>query len=68
MGLHFDRPWLLLLIIPAAAWLFWAWKRTLRLSGPRKAAAFTLRAVILLLLISVASGFAPTFQIGRSHV
>jgi len=62
VGLHFDRPWLLLLIIPAAAWLFWAWKRTLRLSGPRKAAAFTLRAVILLLLISVASGFAPTFR------
>ena len=62
MGLHFDRPWLLLLLVPAALWMYWAWRRTLRLSGPRKIAAFALRAVILLLLLAVASGFAPTFR------
>ena len=62
MGLHIDRPWLLLLLIPAALWLIWAWRHTLRLSGPRKTAAFTLRAVILLLLVSVAAGIAPVLR------
>ena len=62
MGLHFDRPWLLLLLLPASAWMFWAWKHTLRLSGPRKNAAFALRGVMLLLLISVAAGVAPTIR------
>lgn len=56
MGLHFDRPWLLLLLIPVSLWLYWAWKRTYRLTGGRKITAFALRAVIMLLLLSVASG------------
>jgi uncharacterized protein YegL len=63
VGLHFDRPWLLLLIVPAALWMYWAWKSTLRLSGRRKIAAFTLRAFMLLLILAVASGFAPTFRV-----
>ena len=62
MGLHFDRPWLLLLLAPAALWLYWAWRGTLRLSGRRKGVAFALRALIALLLIAAASGFAPTLR------
>jgi uncharacterized protein YegL len=62
VGLHVDRPWLLLLLVPAAVWMFWTWKHTLRLSGRRRIAAFTLRAVILLLLVAVAAGLSPTFR------
>jgi len=62
VGLHFDRPWLLLLLLPAALWWMWAWRRTLRLTGPRRIAAFALRAAVMLLLVAVAAGTAASLR------
>ena len=58
MGLHVEEPFCLLLIIPAGLYLFYAWRRTPRLTGARKAAAFAFRAIIMLLLIAIAAGAA----------
>jgi uncharacterized protein YegL len=53
---------MLLLLVPAAWWWIWAWKRTLRLTGPRRIAAFALRAAVMLLLVAVAAGLEPAFR------
>ncbi|GIP29458.1 VWA domain-containing protein [Paenibacillus sp. J23TS9] len=56
MGVQFNHPWLLLLLIPLAAVMFYAYRSDFRLSGARKKAAVILRSAVLLLLILAISG------------
>ncbi|KKO51181.1 VWA domain-containing protein, partial [Paenibacillus sp. DMB20] len=56
MGVQFSYPWLLLLSIPAAAFLFYAYRSDFRLGGFRKKLALSIRAVVILLLILMLSG------------
>ncbi|MDR9856141.1 VWA domain-containing protein [Paenibacillus sp. VCA1] len=56
MGVQFNHPWLLLLLIPLAAFMLYAYKSDFRLSGARKTGAVTFRSVILLLLVLALSG------------
>lgn len=56
MGVQFSMPWLLLLLIPAGAFLYYAYKSDFRLGGFRKKLALFLRACVIILLIFVLSG------------
>lgn len=59
MGVQFEHPWFLLLLLPWVAMLWWMYRSTLRLTGARKQAAIGVRAVAVLLIIMVASGISP---------
>ncbi|HUC91241.1 MAG TPA: VWA domain-containing protein [Paenibacillus sp.] len=65
MGLLVERPWALLLLLPCAIFVWRIAASTLRLTGGRKAAAVTVRAVILLLLVSIAAGVMPYMEHSR---
>lgn len=56
MGVQFNHPWLLLLLVPLAAIMFFAYKTDFRLTGGRKLGAVILRSVVLLLLVLAISG------------
>ncbi|MFI2856371.1 VWA domain-containing protein [Paenibacillus sp. JSM ZJ436] len=56
MGVQFNEPGWLLLLIPAAVLLYRAYRSDYRLSGFRKKLAFGLRTVIILLLVLAISG------------
>ncbi|BFH64871.1 VWA domain-containing protein [Paenibacillus azoreducens] len=56
MGVQFNHPWLLLLLIPLAAFMFYAYKSDFRLSGTRKNIAVLLRSAVILLLVLAVSG------------
>ncbi|SMF74019.1 Uncharacterized protein containing a von Willebrand factor type A (vWA) domain [Paenibacillus uliginis N3/975] len=56
MGVQFSSPWFLLLLIPAGAFLYYAYKSDFRLGGFRKKLALFLRACVIILLIFVLSG------------
>jgi Mg-chelatase subunit ChlD len=56
VGVQFNHPWLLLLTIPLAVFMFYAYKSDFRLFGVRKTIAVLLRTAVLLLLVFVISG------------
>ncbi|PAK49755.1 VWA domain-containing protein [Paenibacillus sp. 7541] len=56
MGVQFSQPWFLLLLIPAALFLYYAFRSDFRLNGFRKKLTLTLRALVILLLILMLSG------------
>lgn len=56
MGVQFNHPWLLFLLLPLAALMLYAFKSDYRLSGARKIGAATVRSAVLLLLVLAISG------------
>ncbi|GJM75476.1 hypothetical protein HMSSN036_76920 [Paenibacillus macerans] len=56
MGVRFDHPWFLLLLVPLAAGVLYAYRSDFRLSGGRRKLAVGLRAAILVLLAAVLAG------------
>lgn len=56
MGVQFNHPWLLLLLLPLALLMVYAYKSDFRLAGRRKTWAIAIRSVILLLLVLMLSG------------
>lgn len=56
MGIQFERPWVLLLVVPLIFYTIWLWRENSRLSGLRKKAALALRTMILLLLVLALAG------------
>ncbi|WP_019638472.1 VWA domain-containing protein [Paenibacillus fonticola] len=65
MGVQFNHPWVLLLLIPAAAGAFYAYRSDFRLHGGRKKWAVGLRATIVILLILALAGF-QTFTLVKN--
>ncbi|CAH1197717.1 hypothetical protein PAECIP111893_00907 [Paenibacillus plantiphilus] len=59
MGVQFEHPWFLLLLLPWVGMLWWMYRSTLRLTGARKHTAIGVRALTMLLIIMVASGLSP---------
>ncbi|WHX50437.1 VWA domain-containing protein [Paenibacillus woosongensis] len=57
MGVQFNHPWVLLLLILAAAGAFYAYRSDFRLHGGRKKWAVGLRVAIVILLILALAGF-----------
>lgn len=57
MGVQFDHPWVLLLLLPLAAGVWYAYRTDFRLKGSRKKWAVGLRALIVLLLLFSLAGF-----------
>ncbi|WP_127606987.1 VWA domain-containing protein [Paenibacillus chibensis] len=56
MGVQFSHPWLLLLLVPLAGVMLYAYKSDFRLNGARKTGAVLLRSAVLLLLVLAISG------------
>ncbi|MFD1175231.1 VWA domain-containing protein, partial [Paenibacillus puldeungensis] len=56
MGVRFDHPWFLLLLLPLAAGVIYAYRADFRLSGIRRQLAIGLRTAILVLLVALLSG------------
>ncbi|MEI0735422.1 hypothetical protein VQ056_00025 [Paenibacillus sp. JTLBN-2024] len=56
VGVQFNHPWLLLLLLPLAALMLYAFKSDYRLSGARKIGAATVRSAVILLLVLAISG------------
>jgi Ca-activated chloride channel family protein len=56
VGVQFSHPWLLLLLIPLAVVMIYAYKSDFRLSRSRKKWAIGIRSTILLLLVLMLSG------------
>ncbi|GAA0133411.1 VWA domain-containing protein [Paenibacillus sp. YSY-4.3] len=65
MGVQFSHPWVLLLLILAAAGAFYAYRSDFRLHGGRKKWAVGLRATIVILLILALAGF-QTFTLVKN--
>ncbi|UJF35105.1 vWA domain-containing protein [Paenibacillus hexagrammi] len=69
MGINWERPWLLLLLVLLLLYTWLVWKRAPRLYGVRKYIVFTLRFFLLLLLICCLAGTQVfTWQHNRSVV
>lgn len=68
MGLSFDTPWALLLMVPCAIFVWWTIRHTPRLTGGRKKLAVAVRALILALLVAVASGLSPYLRMDHRAV
>ncbi|MEF3303324.1 VWA domain-containing protein, partial [Paenibacillus sp. GYB003] len=68
MGLQFESPLYLLLLVPAAAYLVWVWKTATRLAGWRKRIAAALRGSVLLLLVLALAGMQGYVSIERKAV
>ncbi len=56
MALQFENPWLLLLIIPAAAFMYYTAKNMIRLVRWRRTSIVLVRSLVLLLVILLLSG------------
>ncbi|AOZ92183.1 VWA domain-containing protein [Paenibacillus crassostreae] len=56
MGVQFNHPWLLLLLIPLTILMVYAYKSDFRLSKGRKKWAIGIRSTILVLLVLMLSG------------
>ncbi|WP_010270177.1 VWA domain-containing protein [Paenibacillus senegalensis] len=56
MGIQFNSPWMLLLLLVLPFYLYWIARSTLRLKGLRKKAAIALRGTVLLLLVLALAG------------
>ncbi len=73
MGILFDRPWLLLLWIPLAAWTIWPLWRSLRSKHgqrfpARQKIALGLRLVALFLVCVLLAGFTTVKETKRNSV
>lgn len=68
MGLQFNHPWALLLLVPCVAFIWWAIRSTHRLTGIRKGFAIAIRMINLLLLVALASGLTPYSKIEHRDV
>jgi Ca-activated chloride channel homolog len=56
VGIRFELPWLLLLLVPLPVYGYWLVQERSRLFGMRKAAALSLRLIIFVLLIMALAG------------
>jgi Mg-chelatase subunit ChlD len=56
MVIQFDNPWLLLMLIPAAALVFFTAKGLIRLTAWRRAGVILLRGLVFLLVVLLLSG------------
>lgn len=56
MAVQFDNPWLLLLILPAAAFMYYTAKNMIRLVRWRRVSVIMLRSFALLMVILLLSG------------
>ncbi|AZK48298.1 VWA domain-containing protein [Paenibacillus lentus] len=65
MGVQFNHPWVLLLLIFVFAGAFYAYRSDFRLSGGRKKWAVALRVTIVTLLILALAGF-QTFTLVKN--
>lgn len=68
MGMQANAPWALLLLLPWGACVWWMIRGTVRLEGIRKAAAITVRSVILLLLIAIIAQVQPYWRMEQRNV
>ncbi|MWV44389.1 VWA domain-containing protein [Paenibacillus sp. HJL G12] len=68
MGVQFNHPWLLLLIIPLAVLMYYAYRSDFRLSGARKKGAVMLRSAVLLMLILAISGLQSYIVLQQKKV
>ncbi|GAA3403870.1 VWA domain-containing protein [Paenibacillus hodogayensis] len=68
MGLQFKSLLALLLLVPAAAYMVWVWRRAGRLSGWRKRLAVALRGLVVLLLILSLAGLQSYATIERKAI
>jgi uncharacterized membrane protein/uncharacterized protein YegL len=68
VGLQFDSPLYLLLLAPAALYVYWLARTAHRLSGWRKRIALTLRALVIILLVLALSGLQTWIPIERKAV
>lgn len=66
MALQFKNPWLLLLLIPAAAYMIFTIKRMIRLVKWRKISVITLRSLVFIIVIMLLSGISFTRVSNRS--
>lgn len=57
MGVQFDHTWVLLLLLPLAAGVWYAYRTDYRLKGARKKWAVGLRTLIVTLLVLLLAGF-----------
>ncbi|MBA9085849.1 putative membrane protein/putative protein YegL [Fontibacillus solani] len=57
MGVQFDHPWLLLLLLPLAGWVVYTYRSDFRLSGGRKKWVLGIRTTVFALLILLLAGF-----------
>jgi Mg-chelatase subunit ChlD len=58
MAIRFDAPYLLLLLIPAGAFVYFTTRNMVRLAKWRRCIVITLRSLVFLLLILLLSGFS----------
>lgn len=68
MGIRAEYPLALLLLIPLAAYIWWIAKATPRLAGARKIAAISVRALLLLIVVSLIAGLQPYREISQRNV
>ncbi|MFC5700130.1 VWA domain-containing protein [Cohnella faecalis] len=68
MGLQFDHPWALTLLLPCTCFILWMLAKTPRLTGGRKIASIAVRSVILLLLVALVSGLTPYVRMEQRDV
>ncbi|CAM3390724.1 VWA domain-containing protein [Saccharibacillus brassicae] len=66
MGVQFDHPWLLLLLIPLAAFAVFAWRGPARIPMFRHRLAASLRTIALLLLVLLLAG-VQLYTVQRQH-
>lgn len=57
MVLQFDNPWLLLLTLPAAAFIFFTTKNMVRMSRWRRSLIILLRSLVFMMLLLLLAGF-----------
>ncbi|MDP5273125.1 VWA domain-containing protein [Chengkuizengella axinellae] len=68
MGLRFDSPWFLMLLVPFIILFYLSWKRDIRLTGYRKKMAYSLRILFVGLLIFALAGMQWYSTIKQNEV
>lgn len=64
MGVQFDYPWMLLLLLPLAGWVVYTYRSDFRLSGGRKKWVLGIRTTVFVLLILLLAGF-HTYSVAK---
>jgi Ca-activated chloride channel family protein len=57
MALQFENPWLLLLILPAAVFIYYTTKNMIKMTHWKKTTIVVFRSLIFLIIILLLSGF-----------